>query len=97
MIDIFSGSNTTGRVAEELGRRWLSVEIDPKYARLSAVRFLEGENIASIREALGSLERGEVRQIRVRAQPQTPGRKTSRQATTRQRRLKASSGQKDLF
>lgn len=43
VMDIFSGSNTTGEVAEELGRRWVSCEQDRGYAALSAVRFLEGK------------------------------------------------------
>ena len=39
VLDIFSGSNTTGAVAEELDRRWLAFEIDESYARISALRF----------------------------------------------------------
>lgn len=39
VLDIFSGSNTTGSVAEQLGRGWLAFEIDEKYARISALRF----------------------------------------------------------
>lgn len=39
VLDIFAGSNTTGAVAEELGRRWLAFEQDPMYARVSALRF----------------------------------------------------------
>jgi len=42
VVDIFSGSNTTGYVAEELKRKWLSIEIDRNYAALAAIRFLEG-------------------------------------------------------
>ena len=42
VLDIFSGSNTTGWVAESEGRRWLSMELDESFARLSAVRFMEG-------------------------------------------------------
>jgi DNA modification methylase len=41
VLDIFSGSNTTGSVAELLGRNWLSIELDRSYAVLSAVRFME--------------------------------------------------------
>ena len=96
VVDIFSGSNTTGKVADELGRRWLSIERDPKYARLSAVRFLEDQDIATIREAIGALNRGEVRQFGS-ATPQTPARRMSRHSPSRKRRSKASSGQVNLF
>jgi len=41
VLDPFAGSNTTGRVAESLRRRWVSVELDPLYAKTSAVRFGE--------------------------------------------------------
>lgn len=40
VVDIFSGSNTTGEVAEKLGRRWRSFEIDPNYVAASSFRFL---------------------------------------------------------
>jgi site-specific DNA-methyltransferase (cytosine-N4-specific) len=54
VLDFFSGSNTTGAVAEELGRNWLSIELDRQYAILSAVRFMEDltveETKAKIRE-----------------------------------------------
>lgn len=39
VFDPFSGSNTTGRVAEDLKRRWVSVEIDKEYAMASMSRF----------------------------------------------------------
>ena len=39
VVDPFSGSNTTGRVAEDLGRRWVSIELVDTYVRASAVRF----------------------------------------------------------
>lgn len=39
VLDPFAGSNTTGVVAEELGRRWIGIEADRTYARASAVRF----------------------------------------------------------
>lgn len=41
VVDFFSGSNTTGRAAEELERRWLSFEVDLAYAQLSIARFPE--------------------------------------------------------
>jgi DNA modification methylase len=39
VLDPFSGSNVTGAVAEELGRRWLSVEINGDYVAGSRFRF----------------------------------------------------------
>lgn len=32
VLDPFSGSNTTGMVADRLSRRWVSIEADPEYA-----------------------------------------------------------------
>lgn len=45
VVDIFSGSNTSGRVCESLGRRWIAIEERRDYAALSLVRFL-GEDIS---------------------------------------------------
>ena len=59
VVDIFSGSNTTGHVAETLGRRWLSIEIDRAYSALSAIRFLEGRDTASIRKTIAQIEAGD--------------------------------------
>lgn len=39
VLDPFAGSNTTGRVAETLNRRWIAVDIEDAYVRASAVRF----------------------------------------------------------
>ncbi len=39
VLDPFAGSNTTGFVAEQLGRRWLSIEAERKYALASRARF----------------------------------------------------------
>lgn len=39
VFDPFGGSNTTGSVAEELGRRWISVEADRQYVDGSRGRF----------------------------------------------------------
>lgn len=41
VLDIFAGSNTTGRVAEQLGRRWIAMEIDAGYVASSALRFID--------------------------------------------------------
>ncbi len=39
VLDPFAGSNTTGYAAEELSRRWLSIELDAGYVQTSEVRF----------------------------------------------------------
>lgn len=41
VIDFFAGSNTTGAVAERLGRRWATCELDIEYVAASAFRFLD--------------------------------------------------------
>jgi DNA modification methylase len=58
VVDIFSGSNATGHVAEMLGRRWLSIELDREYAILSAVRFMEDWPDHRIREVISELQAG---------------------------------------
>jgi site-specific DNA-methyltransferase (cytosine-N4-specific) len=39
VVDPFAGSNVTGQVAESLGRRWLSIEINAQYVEGSRFRF----------------------------------------------------------
>jgi site-specific DNA-methyltransferase (cytosine-N4-specific) len=39
VLDIFAGSNTTGYVAEQLGRRWVAFERREDYAEASRLRF----------------------------------------------------------
>jgi site-specific DNA-methyltransferase (cytosine-N4-specific) len=41
VVDPFAGSNVTGHVAEKLGRRWLSTEINADYVAGSRLRFDE--------------------------------------------------------
>lgn len=43
VIDIFAGSNTTGAVAEQEIRRWMSFELDRTYVAASAFRFLPSD------------------------------------------------------
>jgi site-specific DNA-methyltransferase (cytosine-N4-specific) len=59
VLDIFSGSNTTGWVAEELGRNWVSVELNRESAVLSATRFMDHWDEASIRSTFDLLSRAE--------------------------------------
>lgn len=39
VLDPFAGSNVTGQVAEGLGRRWISIEINEEYVAGSKLRF----------------------------------------------------------
>jgi len=64
VVDIFSGSNTTGQVAEELNRKWLSIDENREYAALSAVRFMEGWSIEDTEAAVTAMEEGQVVSIR---------------------------------
>lgn len=41
VVDIFSGSNTTGYEAEKLKRRWKSFELNREYVASSVLRFVE--------------------------------------------------------
>jgi DNA modification methylase len=43
VIDPFAGSNTTGSVAERLGRKWVAIEKSREYAIDSELRFTEPE------------------------------------------------------
>lgn len=73
VVDIFSGSNTTGQAAEALGRRWLSMELDREYAALSAVRFMDGWSDHEVRQAITCLDAGEVFEIYLGLLFQTSG------------------------
>lgn len=43
VVDIFSGSNTTGMVAERESRRWVAIEQNAGYVAASAFRFLDAD------------------------------------------------------
>ena len=63
VVDIFSGSNTTGQAAEQLGRRWLSMDISREYAALSALRFMDAWSDAEVYQTVTRLDAGEVVEI----------------------------------
>jgi len=44
VLDPFAGSNTTGFVAEQLQRRWVSIEADNNYSNQSKIRFGQFNN-----------------------------------------------------
>lgn len=43
VLDPFAGSNVTGKVAESLGRRWMSIDIDSDYIQGSRHRFTNSQ------------------------------------------------------
>lgn len=47
VLDLFAGSNTTGAIAEKLGRRWISIEADSDYVEGSKGRFPHSKVVAS--------------------------------------------------
>lgn len=53
VLDIFSGSNTTGFVAEKLNRNWVSIDLDLDYCIGSSIRFLkEDESLQLLKKKL---------------------------------------------
>ena len=60
VVDAFSGSNVTGRVAESEGRRWASFETEIEYVAASAFRFLgKGAEVETLREVYTRIKRRE--------------------------------------
>ncbi len=57
VVDIFSGSNTTGLAAEHLGRKWVSIELNQEYMATSVLRF--SRNLEEAKENFDSLMKGE--------------------------------------
>jgi len=66
VLDIFSGSNTTGYIAEQEKRRWLSIELDEDFARRSAIRFLEDWDYSDIRQMLREMT---IKPVELRPRP----------------------------
>ena len=64
VVDIFAGSNTTGYVAERLGRHWRSFEERLDYVAASVFRLLPA-NLAEcrVKEAYEGILQGETVQI----------------------------------
>ena len=69
VVDIFGGSNTTGRVCEDLGREWLSIEERRDYSALSVVRFTDaGLEPDAVRALVERIEKGECYEVPPRPQ-----------------------------
>lgn len=64
VVDIFSGSNTTGHVAELADRRWLAMELDRDFAALSVLRFMDGEELPAVRAVLETMNQGATARLR---------------------------------
>ena len=59
VVDIFAGSNTTGAVAERLGRKWISIETRIEYVSASTLRFVdEGVSKNRVREIYAEVKHG---------------------------------------
>ena len=58
MVDIFSGSNTTGWVAESLNRHWVSIELSREYAIASSLRFMQTWDTATRCAAIADMQGG---------------------------------------
>lgn len=59
VVDIFSGSNTTGFVAEKERREWISVDSNPDYVASSAFRFVDRDaEPDKLRELFDSIKGG---------------------------------------
>lgn len=48
VVDVFAGSNTTGAVAEALGRRWVALESSHEYLQTSIFRFVPQGDLSRI-------------------------------------------------
>lgn len=59
VVDFFAGSNTTGNVAEDEGRRWIAIDQDLMYVASSALRFVSEEEIPDkIKRLYSSISNG---------------------------------------
>ncbi|APX00128.1 site-specific DNA-methyltransferase [Halobiforma lacisalsi AJ5] len=50
VLDIFAGSNITGRVAQDLEREWLAFELQKKYLQTSQFRFMDIKEIERMQD-----------------------------------------------
>jgi DNA modification methylase len=60
VVDIFAGSNTTGHMAETLGRKWLSFDLNREYLAASAFRFLDDASEAECKSTFDRIMKGEM-------------------------------------
>lgn len=58
VVDFFGGSNSTGRAAEDLGRQWLTFELDREYAAQSVVRFMGDRDERTVARVIAQIAKG---------------------------------------
>ena len=58
VVDIFSGSNTTGAVAEKEGRKWLSFDEQIEYVAASSFRFMDETDIEEVKSIYSAIMEG---------------------------------------
>lgn len=60
VVDIFAGSNTTGQVAEQEGRRWIAFEAFPEYVAASSFRFIDRDTpLSAMKEIYSQIVSGQ--------------------------------------
>ena len=64
VLDIFGGSGTTGEVAEQLGRNWITIDLELDYVVASAFRFASDRGSDEISRLLSTIRSREVPTIR---------------------------------
>ena len=60
VVDIFAGSNTTGLVAEQTQRTWLSFDNDPDYVATSVFRFIDTTDTEKLKKIYQDIKSGKV-------------------------------------
>lgn len=60
VLDIFAGSNTTGSVAEDLGRHWIAFETQQAYLATSQLRFKDWGTVERLADQRDAIEMGEI-------------------------------------
>jgi len=63
VVDVFGGSGTTGEVAERLGRRWTTIDVEAAYVRGSLFRFAAQSSRSAIDRWLATIDSGATAEV----------------------------------